>query len=154
MLYLIFLQKTLRYDGKCGVCGDAWDLPQPRPNEAGGDYAKGIISRTYASDKHFIDTVINVTSSISGYFVFNICPNNNVTQRVSEECLEQYPMKIFSPDGNHHGVKYYPNIPVGQPGTVRLLLEIPEGIVCSQCVLRWKWRGGNVITQLYQTIKI
>lgn len=35
--------------GECGVCGDAHHLPTPRPHEAGGMYAKGIISKFYAA---------------------------------------------------------------------------------------------------------
>jgi hypothetical protein len=30
-----------------GVCGDAYDMPQPRPNEAGGVYGQGIVVRKY-----------------------------------------------------------------------------------------------------------
>lgn len=33
--------------GKCGECGDAWDLPQPRPHEYGGKWGQGIIVRKY-----------------------------------------------------------------------------------------------------------
>lgn len=33
--------------GKCGVCGDAWDALQPRPNEYGGTYGLGVIVRKY-----------------------------------------------------------------------------------------------------------
>ncbi|GFS93653.1 chitin-binding type-4 domain-containing protein, partial [Nephila pilipes] len=36
-----------RNGGKCGVCGDAWHLPKPRPNEDGGVYGRGIIVRNY-----------------------------------------------------------------------------------------------------------
>lgn len=35
--------------GKCGVCGDAYHLSAPRPHEAGGMYAKGIISKFFAA---------------------------------------------------------------------------------------------------------
>ncbi|KAJ4440021.1 hypothetical protein ANN_08152 [Periplaneta americana] len=35
--------------GRCGVCGDPWHLNEPRPHEAGGQFAKGIISRHYTS---------------------------------------------------------------------------------------------------------
>lgn len=38
-----------RNQGKCGVCGDAYNLPSPRPHEAGGEYARGIISKFYAA---------------------------------------------------------------------------------------------------------
>lgn len=34
-------------DGKCGVCGDAYDQTRPRRHEAGGEYGRGIISRHY-----------------------------------------------------------------------------------------------------------
>ena len=34
-----------RNGGKCGICGDPWD--GLRENEAGGRYAKGIITRNY-----------------------------------------------------------------------------------------------------------
>ncbi|XP_030761831.1 uncharacterized protein LOC115886703 isoform X2 [Sitophilus oryzae] len=33
--------------GKCGICGDAYHLEEPRPHEAGGLYAKGIVARHY-----------------------------------------------------------------------------------------------------------
>lgn len=33
--------------GKCGVCGDPWHLPPPRPNEIGGKYGQGTIVRNY-----------------------------------------------------------------------------------------------------------
>lgn len=35
--------------GQCGVCGDAYHLKTPRPHEAGGEFAKGIISRYYTA---------------------------------------------------------------------------------------------------------
>lgn len=36
-------------DGNCGVCGDPYQMVEPRPHEAGGEYAKGIISRFYTA---------------------------------------------------------------------------------------------------------
>ena len=34
--------------GKCGVCGDNYALEPPRPHEAGGEFANGVITRRYA----------------------------------------------------------------------------------------------------------
>lgn len=131
-------------DGRCGVCGDPWDAPEPRPNEAGGIYASGIIGRTYSSDKRYIDTVIHVTSSMGGYFQFNICPNNNVKKRVTQECLDNYPLRVLSKDrSTSYGKRYFLNILAGMPGVVTLSLEIPEGLECTQCVLQWRWHGGR-----------
>jgi Lytic polysaccharide mono-oxygenase, cellulose-degrading len=33
--------------GKCGECGDAFDLEKPRPHEFGGKYGQGVITRKY-----------------------------------------------------------------------------------------------------------
>ena len=48
--------------GQCGVCGDAYHLKEPRPHEAGGEYAKGTIVRHY--------TVGQVTFSLSTFWIF------------------------------------------------------------------------------------
>jgi hypothetical protein len=34
-------------DGNCGMCGDAYDLSVPRPNEHGGEFGLGVIVATY-----------------------------------------------------------------------------------------------------------
>lgn len=36
-------------EGRCGTCGDAYHLAEPRPHEAGGEYAKGTITRHYTA---------------------------------------------------------------------------------------------------------
>ncbi|WAQ93742.1 hypothetical protein MAR_006213 [Mya arenaria] len=109
------LQRLFENEGRCGVCGDSWDSELPRPNEAGGLYARGIISRKYSTDQRFIYSVIQVTSSIGGYFEFYICPNDDVTKRVSRACLDEHPMQ----------------------------LEIPRDLECNQCVLQWRWHGAS-----------
>lgn len=48
-MILLFLVMWEMNKGKCGVCGDAYHLESPRPHEAGGSYAKGIISKFYAA---------------------------------------------------------------------------------------------------------
>ena len=35
--------------GKCGICGDAYDEPQPRTHEIGGPYYQGIIVQKYTA---------------------------------------------------------------------------------------------------------
>lgn len=36
------------HGGRCGVCGDPWDTPAPRPHEARGRYGRnGVIVRSY-----------------------------------------------------------------------------------------------------------
>lgn len=47
-LQLWFAVQYQQNDGRCGVCGDSFGLGSPRPHEAGGQYAKGIIGRHYS----------------------------------------------------------------------------------------------------------
>ena len=102
-----------------------------------------MIGRTYYLDKGVIDVRIEILSSVQGYFEFNICPNNDVTKRVSRECLEEFPLRILSEDQKvSYGRRYYPELDPGMPGVVSLALEIPDGLTCSQCVLQWRWHGG------------
>lgn len=46
-LYCGGFQRQQRNGGKCGECGDAWDVPLPRPNEYGGRWGQGVVVRKY-----------------------------------------------------------------------------------------------------------
>lgn len=46
-LYCGGFARQQRNGGKCGECGDAWDLPEPRPNEHGGTFGQGVVVRRY-----------------------------------------------------------------------------------------------------------
>ncbi|XP_062588557.1 uncharacterized protein LOC134250222 [Saccostrea cucullata] len=119
-------------NGSCGLCGDPYD--QNRRNEAGGIYANGYIVRKYYQDDEFLNVTVDILTNIGGYFEFHLCPNNNVSETITQECLDKYPLTIEG-----YGSKYVPN----NPGEHNLFLKIPDGVTCSQCVLQWKWVGGN-----------
>ena len=42
--YIVHVQWRLN-KGRCGVCGDPWDAPSPRPQEGGGAFGRGVIVR-------------------------------------------------------------------------------------------------------------
>lgn len=46
-LYCGGFARQQKNGGKCGECGDAFDLPEPRPNEYGGKYGLGVIVKKY-----------------------------------------------------------------------------------------------------------
>lgn len=81
--------------GKCGICGDAYQVEEPRPHEAGGTYAKGIISRHYSVGQT-IDIEIELTANHYGKFEFYLCPNNNPSQEATQECFDRFPLYIAS----------------------------------------------------------
>lgn len=135
-------------DGKCGVCGDAWDAPEPRPNEYGGTYGLGVVVRKYQPGAE-IPIGIQLTTSHMGYnvqqilanfqlafqynglhfiyryFEFRVCPKLRPTQ----ECLDQNLLEVISgspsssqPNDLH--TRFYP-----RHGSVKydIVARLPEG---------------------------
>ncbi|GFU14612.1 chitin-binding type-4 domain-containing protein [Nephila pilipes] len=88
-----------RNGGKCGICGDPYNMPHPRDNEAKGKYGQGIISRRYLSGQ-ILEAVVDVTTNHRGYFEFKLCPNNNPKKEASQECLDKYPLKLAYGEGS------------------------------------------------------
>ncbi|XP_069102856.1 serine-rich adhesin for platelets-like, partial [Argopecten irradians] len=119
---------------RCGICGDAWDN-KDRPNEAGGRYAQGYIARTYYHDKSkLINVTVDIEANIGGYFEFRLCPNNDITRKITQECLDKHHLVI-----NGYGHRLY----VERDTVYDLQLKIPEDLTCTQCVLQWKWKGSH-----------
>lgn len=65
-LYCGGFARQQRNGGKCGECGDAWDLPKPRPNEHGGKYGQGVVVRTYKPGAE-ITLRVELTASHMGF---------------------------------------------------------------------------------------
>lgn len=79
--------------GKCGICGDPYNQPQPRDHEAGGKYASGIISRRY-TEGQLIDVDVDITANHKGWFEFRLCPNNDVKKVASQTCFDNNLLKF------------------------------------------------------------
>ncbi|KAK3094589.1 hypothetical protein FSP39_003699 [Pinctada imbricata] len=120
--------------GKCGVCGDPYD--GARENEAGGKYATGTISRCYNNTPSPLVVRVHITANHLGYFEFRLCPHDNTSTPVEQECLDQHLLKLYgSEDTRYH---------IGSDVRVyEVQLYIPENITCRQCVLQWKYNTGN-----------
>ncbi|CAH1722537.1 uncharacterized protein LOC114130703 [Aphis gossypii] len=128
--------------GKCGICGDPWDAPQPRQHEAGGKYGQGVIVRRYKIGQPVI-VRIELTANHRGYFEFRLCPNNAPKQVASQSCLDKYVLRrVKTKDAIEafHETRFY-------PGTENKVYEmrylLPDSLTCSQCVLQWKYIAGN-----------
>ncbi|KAK7476987.1 hypothetical protein BaRGS_00031763, partial [Batillaria attramentaria] len=124
-----------RNQGKCGVCGDPWNEPVPRENEAGGRYGNGIITRTYTPGQ-VMDVRVDITANHKGWFEFRLCPHNDPSTPITQQCLDQYLLQMADGSGTRYQLG-------GQTGYVDLKLKLPAGLTCSQCVLQWKYHGGN-----------
>ena len=71
-------------DGKCGICGDAYDA-DPRPHEApGGQYATGTIAAKYQPGS-WVDVEIEVTAQHKGVWIFKICPTTTTSIKIQNK---------------------------------------------------------------------
>ncbi|XP_042873807.1 uncharacterized protein LOC122254270 [Penaeus japonicus] len=130
-----YARQWQRNGGKCGPCGDPWDAPQPRDNEGGGKYGRGVIVKKYKHSS-IVNLGVQLTANHMGYFEFRLCPHNQPNKPVTNECLDQNVLQ--KADGS--GPRYYPG-----PGakTFYSRYRLPLGLTCKQCVLQWRYVAGN-----------
>nr|XP_053626511.1 uncharacterized protein LOC128684383 [Cherax quadricarinatus] len=136
--------------GRCGECGDPWDLPRPRPNEAGGTWGTGTISKVYREGQVMTATV-HLTANHMGWFEFRLCPNNDPQKYVKQSCLNKNVLHLV----DHPGTSATPpssqvalsvdryQLKHSQTGLFRIRLQLPAGLTCSQCVVQWHYTTGN-----------
>nr|XP_045600858.1 uncharacterized protein LOC123759683 [Procambarus clarkii]XP_045600859.1 uncharacterized protein LOC123759683 [Procambarus clarkii] len=124
-----------RNGGKCGPCGDPWHLPQPRDNEGGGKYGRGVIVKKYKHSST-VQLGVELTANHFGFFEFHLCPHNNPARPATDECLNKYILQ--KSDGT--GPRYFPG-----PGAKKFYAKyrLPRGVTCTQCVLQWRYVAGN-----------
>jgi len=63
-----FTRQWKRNNGKCGECGDPFDMAQPRPHENGGPWGQGVIVRSYLPGSD-INIRVELTASHMGYIL-------------------------------------------------------------------------------------
>jgi hypothetical protein len=114
------------------VCGDPWD--GARENEAGGKYATGTIVGKYTSGQN-ISVKVQITATHRGYFEFRLCPVNSPHQSATQACLDRHILRQTNGQ-----TKFYEP---GSVGSYTVDLVLPQGLVCNQCVLQWKWNTGE-----------
>ena len=83
--------------GKCGVCGDPWDLPAPRDAESGGKFGRGVIVRSYRPGQ-MIRVSTHITANHQGYFQFRLCPQTSPSRPVSQACLDKHLLSFSDGD--------------------------------------------------------
>ncbi|KAH8379369.1 hypothetical protein KR009_004444, partial [Drosophila setifemur] len=134
-----FTRQWRRNGGKCGECGDAWDMPEPRPHENGGQWGQGVIVRRYLP-KSEMTIRVELTASHMGYFEFRLCPKPNAKQA----CLDQNLLRILGgspsqPSPTDLDTRFYPR---NGSRIYEIKTQLPE-FTCDQCVLQWKYVAGN-----------
>ncbi|XP_044312789.1 uncharacterized protein LOC123037201 [Drosophila rhopaloa] len=134
-----FTRQWKRNGGKCGECGDAWDIPEPRPHEHGGQWGLGLIVRNYLPGSKMTIRV-ELTASHMGYFEFRICPNHSAIQ----SCLDKNVLIILdgSPSQAHPQDLNFRFYPRNGSRIYEIHAQLPD-FTCDQCVLQWRYVAGN-----------
>lgn len=125
--------------GKCGICGDAYDAPDPRPNEVGGQYFTGVIVESYTQGQ-IIDVTVKLTANHLGYFIFKLCPSTDAKKEVEQGCLDSNVLQVVDSAGNPIGTKFYIDSTVNNK---HVRLQLPKNMACPHCVLQWTYNTGN-----------
>ncbi|XP_050353388.1 uncharacterized protein LOC126775462 [Nymphalis io] len=127
-----FTRQWNKNGGKCGVCGDAWDVPKPRPHELGGRFGKGVIVRRYAP-KDTIVIKVELTANHNGFFEFRVCDDPKATD---QDCMDKSILHL----AGKAETKYYP-----REGNriYEMKYQLPDNMECTHCVLQWKYIAGN-----------
>ncbi|XP_060650170.1 uncharacterized protein LOC132787255 [Drosophila nasuta] len=132
-LYCGGFWKQTENDGQCGLCGDDYSLSQPRPNENGGTYGQGVIVNSYIGVSTF-DVTVQITANHLGYFSFHLC-NLDEAGSESEDCFNQHRL-LFADNSDR--------LDIGSTtGSIVATLQVPSGVTCKHCVLRWTYTAGN-----------
>ncbi|XP_060571961.1 uncharacterized protein LOC132730123 [Ruditapes philippinarum] len=129
-----------KHDGECGLCGDPVQNLMPRDHEAGGMNApyNRPISRCYNTRDNVMDITVRITAYHKGYFEFRLCVNNDMTSD-DEDCAEEGMLLTIA--GTYGATRYDINNVEQEFYTFQL--DMPQGIVCTQCILQWKYNAGN-----------
>ncbi|XP_062607153.1 uncharacterized protein LOC134268934 [Saccostrea cucullata] len=121
--------------GRCGVCGDPYQ-DHPRPNEAGGRYATGLITRKYKAGD-VIDLAADLTANHIGVFEYRVCPVQDGNIPATQECFDKYPVLVTeSIDGRYH-------VNASENGIIHMKGRLPPNLSCEHCVLQWRYNTGN-----------
>ncbi len=67
----------------------------PRDHEPGGEYATGIIGKTYFEGEE-INITIDITANHYGYFEFRLCKNDEYMKKVEKECFDENLLLIYN----------------------------------------------------------
>lgn len=126
-------------NGQCGVCGDSYGLDEPRPHEAGGQYAKGIIGRYYSVGQE-IEVEVELTANHWGRFEMFLCPNNNPRYEATQPCLDRYPLYI----SGTREVRFLIPSETKKKEVFKYRVRLPPYVTCNQCVLQWTYYTGNM----------
>ncbi|XP_061178411.1 uncharacterized protein LOC133187056 [Saccostrea echinata] len=132
-------QVQMKNQGRCGVCGDAYD--GIRAHEYGGKYATGLISKSFPLGTEQIQIIVRNVSPQLGSYEFRICSKDNLPGGVTQACLDQNVLLVRDDTSVNSDFRsrYYVTPSIRNMLNHRIIAKLPTGFTCVHCVLQWKF---------------
>ena len=110
-----------------------------------GKFATGTIVRRYEPGS-WIPVIVDITTNHGGYFIFKLCPNNDITSDPPQTCFDEHVLEVkrfnASPDVSGAFVQTGKNgerellVSEELSGPVTLYVKLPDTVTCDQCIIQ------------------
>merc|ERR1712215_308161 len=87
----------------------------------------------------YVDVAVEVTTNHRGFFMFRLCPNNDIMQDPEQDCFDQHVLEMEL----EHGMGTQRFITSWDRGYWNSTVILPADMTCSQCILQWTYTAGN-----------
>ena len=85
--------------------------------------------------------IVDITANHQGYFIFKLCPNNDIFQDPGQNCFDQRPLWVGGGDPVFNQTRY----PINdyETGLRMVYVRLPMDVICEQCILQWTYVAGK-----------
>lgn len=113
-------------DGKCSICGEAWDKPNKLWEKGGANYL-GKVLRQYKTGS-VMDVHVEISANHLGHFEFRVCRVDGWEGDATQECLDQNVLYLANSTEENYKLNEADH-------TVNLQIQLPDNFTCEHCVL-------------------
>ena len=101
-----------------------------------------LLGKTYKQGS-YIPVIIDITANHQGYFIFKLCPNNDIFQDPQQNCFDQRPLWVGGGDPNYNHTRF----PINdyETGLRMVYVRLPMDVTCEQCIMQWSYVAGKRI---------
>ena len=99
-----------------------------------------FLGKTYKQGS-YIPVIVDITANHQGYFIFKLCPNNDIFQDPGQNCFDQRPLWV----GGGDPVFNQTRSPINdyETGLRMVYVRLPMDVICEQCILQWTYVAGK-----------
>ena len=90
-----------------------------------------------------MEVEVELTTNHWGWFEFKLCPINDKLKLEDEACMDKHPLYLVN---DPTSTKFWIPLNTRKSDVFKYKLFLPPDVTCSQCVLQWTYRTGNLYT--------